>query len=109
MGNKQEEIVILVELENCDLIAITEIWWGESYNWKSTIEGYKHFRKYRQGKRGRGVALYVVKWIDCKELPMRNSHSQIESLWLKIRDQTEKRTSGGQGLLESACRGRGTC
>lgn len=107
MGNKQEEMVILVELESCDLIAISETWWGESYNWKTTVEGYKLFRRNRQGRRDRGVALYVVKWIDCRELPLRNSHSQIESLRLKIRDQTKKRSSGGRDLLQSAC--RGTC
>jgi len=34
------------------------------------------------------VALYVKKWIDCEELPLRNSPGQVESLWVKIRDWT---------------------
>lgn len=33
------------------------------------------------GERGRRVfALYVNKWIDGKELPLRNSHENVESL-----------------------------
>ena len=48
------------------------------------------FRRDTQGRRGGGVALYVKKWIDCKKLPMRNSHDQTESLWVTIRDQTNK-------------------
>jgi len=33
------------------------------------IEDYKHFRRDRQGRRGRGFDLYVKRWIDCRELP----------------------------------------
>ena len=49
------------------------------------------FRRDTQGRRGGGVALYVKKWIDCKKLPMRNSHDQTESLWVTIRDQTNNK------------------
>lgn len=52
------------------------------------IEGYKLFRKDKQDRRGMGVALYLKKCIDCKELPLRNSRDQVESFWVKIRDQT---------------------
>ena len=37
-----------------------------------------------------GVALYVRKWIDCEELCLRNSHDQVESLWVKIKDRSSK-------------------
>lgn len=30
------------------------------------------------------------KWIDCKELPLSNSREQVKSLWVKIRDRTNK-------------------
>lgn len=40
------------------------------------IEGYKVFRRNRQSRNG---------GIDCEEL--RNSHDQIVTLWVKIRDQ----------------------
>ncbi|XP_068520926.1 uncharacterized protein [Anas acuta] len=91
MGNKQEELEAMVQLENCYLIAITEaIWWDKSHNWNTGMEGYKLYRRDRQGRKGGGVALYVKKWIDCEELPLRNSHEQVESLWVKIKHQTNK-------------------
>ena len=53
-------------------------------------KAYRLFRRDRQGKRGSGVALYVRKWIDCKELCLRNSHDEVKSLWVKIKDQSSK-------------------
>jgi len=42
------------------------------------------FRKDRQGRRGRGVALYIKKTLQSEELSLKNSHEQVESLWLRI-------------------------
>jgi len=42
-----------MKLENYDLIATTEMSWDESYNWNDTIEGYKIFKRDRQGRRSR--------------------------------------------------------
>ncbi len=44
------------------------------------IEGYRLFRRDREGRSGGGVALYVRTWIDCEELCLRNSHDQVKSL-----------------------------
>ncbi len=44
----------------------------------------------RQGKKGRRVAFRIKKWIDCEEIPLKNSQEQVESLWVKIRDGTNK-------------------
>ena len=44
-GNKQEELETVVQLENCDLIAIVESWWDDSHNWNTMIDGYELFRK----------------------------------------------------------------
>ena len=54
------------------------------------MEDYRLFRRDRQGRRGGGVALYVRNWVDCEELCLRNSHNQVESLWVKIKDQSSK-------------------
>ena len=43
------------------------------------IEGYKIFRRNKQGRNGGEVALYVKKWLHCKEWPLRNSHDQVDS------------------------------
>lgn len=56
-------------------------------NCTTGILSLRIFRTDRQGKRGTGVSL-CVKWIDCKELPLQNSHDQGKSLWVKIRVQT---------------------
>ena len=49
-------------------------------NWNITTEGCKFFRRDRQGGRGGEVAFYVKKWIEGKELPLRNCQEQAERL-----------------------------
>jgi len=44
VGNKQEEMKTVVQLENCNLIAITEAW-DNLRTWNTMIEGYELFRK----------------------------------------------------------------
>jgi len=57
------------------------------------IDSCRLFRRDRQGRRGKGFALYIKKWIECEELSLNNSHEQVKSLWIRIRDQ------GNQGKL----------
>lgn len=59
----QEELETMVELENYDVITITETWWNNTCKWNTMIEGYKPFRKSRQGRRDKEVAFCVKKWI----------------------------------------------
>lgn len=80
MVKKQEELKTMIYLENYDLVAITETWWDESHDWHTVIEGYRLFRKDRKGRRRGGVALYVRKRIDCKELCLTTSHDEVESI-----------------------------
>ena len=90
LGNKQEELETMMHLENYDLVAITETWWDDSHSWDTTIAGYWLFRRDRQGRKGGGFALYVKDRVDCEELILRNSQEQAESLWVRIRDRTNK-------------------
>jgi len=90
MGNKQEELEATVLLESYDLIAITETWWDESHDWSVAIDGYRLFRRDRQGRRGGGIALYIKKSIQCEELSLKNSHEQVESLWVRSNDRGNK-------------------
>ena len=57
MGNKQEELEANVQQANYDLVAIT--WWDCSHDWSAAMEGYKLFRRDRQGRRGSEVTLCV--------------------------------------------------
>jgi len=68
MGNKQEELEAIVQLDSYDLVAITETWWVDSHDWNAAMDGYKVFRSNRQGRRGSGVALHVRDCFDCIEL-----------------------------------------
>jgi len=79
-----------MHLESYDLVAITETWWDDSHNWDTTSYGCWLFRRDKQSRKGGGVALYVKGWIDCEELPPTKSPEQVKSLWVKIRDRSNK-------------------
>jgi len=49
IGNKQEELETCVCLQGYGCIGITETWWDGFYNWSVGMEGYRSFRKDRQG------------------------------------------------------------
>ncbi|KAK4825020.1 hypothetical protein QYF61_023024 [Mycteria americana] len=88
MGNKQEELEAIVHQENYDMVAITETWWGDSHNWSAAMDGYKLFRRDRQGRRGGGVALYVRESLDSLELD--DGDDRVECLWVRIRGKANK-------------------
>ena len=52
------------------------------------MDGYKLFRKGRQGRRGGGVALYVKECFEVTEL--MTGDNKVESLWVKIRGRADK-------------------
>jgi len=83
MDNKQEELVAIVQQDSYDLGAITEIWWDDFHDWSVAMDGYKLFRRDRQGKRGSEVALPVGDCFDCIEL--NNSDDKVECLWVKMK------------------------
>ncbi|RMC18042.1 hypothetical protein DUI87_04920 [Hirundo rustica rustica] len=64
MGNKEEELEAMVQQHSYDVVAITETWWDESHSWSTALDGYKLFRRDRRGRRGGGVALYIVEGFD---------------------------------------------
>ncbi|KAK4806215.1 hypothetical protein QYF61_001138 [Mycteria americana] len=88
MRNKQDELEALVSSQSYDVIGISEIWWNESHDWSAGMEGYRLFRRDRQGRRGGGVALYVTERFDCTAL--RVSDDVVESLWVGIRGMENK-------------------
>ncbi|PKU27536.1 rna-directed dna polymerase from mobile element jockey-like [Limosa lapponica baueri] len=58
MGNKQDELEAIVQQDSYDVVAITETWWVDYHDdWHAAMNGYKLFRRDRQGRRGEGVAL----------------------------------------------------
>ena len=88
MRNKQDELEALVSSQNYDIIGITKTWWNESHDWSAGMEGYRLFRRDRQGRQGRGVVLYVRERFDCTALTVRDD--VVESLWVRIRGMENK-------------------
>ncbi|CAM4648647.1 unnamed protein product [Lepidochelys kempii] len=89
LGNKQGELEVLVMSRNYDVIGITETWWDNSHDWSTVMDGYKLFRKDRQGRKGGGVALYVREQYDCSELRYETVEKS-ECLWIKFRSVCNK-------------------
>ncbi|CAM5172065.1 unnamed protein product [Eretmochelys imbricata] len=89
LGNKQGELEVLVMSRNYDVIGITETWWDNSHDWSAVMDGYKLFRKDRQGRKGGGVALYVREQYDCSELRY-DTAEKPECLWIKFRSVSNR-------------------
>ena len=49
-----------VRQANYDLVAFIETWWDCPHNWSAAMDGYKLFRRGRQGSRGCGVTLLEI-------------------------------------------------
>jgi len=50
MRNKHEELEMCVGLQGYSLTGITDTWRDGSYDCSVGMEGYKHFRKDKQGR-----------------------------------------------------------
>ncbi|PKU42645.1 mitochondrial fission process protein 1 [Limosa lapponica baueri] len=88
MGNKQEELKAIVQQESYDVVAIMETWWDDLHDWSAAMDGYKLFRRDRQGRRGEGVALYVRESYECQELI--EGTSRVECLRVRIKGRASK-------------------
>ncbi|GAB0182662.1 hypothetical protein GRJ2_000731500 [Grus japonensis] len=75
-------------LQGCDLIGITEMWWDGFYDWSVGMEGYRLFRKDRQGRQGESVVLYVNDKLECMEYHPGMDEELTESLWVRIKGWT---------------------
>ena len=90
MGNKQDELELLIHEGKYDLIGITETWWDDSHDWNTAIEGYNLFKRNRSNRKGGGVALYVKNTYLCTEIQEEELGSPIESIWVKIKGAKNK-------------------
>jgi len=86
-----------VQWENYDVVAITETWWDDLHNWSAAMDGYKLFRRDRQGRRGGGVSLYVREHFNCLELD--DGDDRVECLWVRMRGKANKADIGSGSLL----------
>ncbi|XP_054058617.1 UPF0462 protein C4orf33 homolog isoform X2 [Rissa tridactyla] len=83
MGNKRDELEAIAQQDSYDVVAITETWWDDCHDWNAAMNGYKLFRRDRQGRRGGGVSLYIRECFDCIELD--SSDDKVECLWVRLK------------------------
>ncbi|GAB0191019.1 hypothetical protein GRJ2_001567200 [Grus japonensis] len=98
MRNKQEELETCACLQGYDLIGITEMWWDGSYDWSLGMEGYRLFRKDRQGRQGGSVTLYINDQLECMELHLGMDEEPTKSLWVRIKGST-----GAGDIIAGVC------
>ncbi|GAB0177908.1 hypothetical protein GRJ2_000256100 [Grus japonensis] len=79
-------------------MGITETWWDSSYDWSVGMEGYRLFRKDRQGRRGGGIALYISDQLQCMELHLGMEEEPTKSLWVRIKGST-----GAGDIIAGVC------
>jgi len=77
-----------VQQDSYDFVTITETLWDDSHDWSAAMDGYKLFRRHRQGRRGGGVGLYVRQCLDSIEL--NGSDDKVECLWVRMRGKANK-------------------
>lgn len=66
-------------LENHNVVAITETWWNDSYDWSVPVDCYELFRRDRRGRRGGSVAIYIMNSIEPEDLSLKYSHEQAKA------------------------------
>ncbi|KAJ7399781.1 hypothetical protein BTVI_110168 [Pitangus sulphuratus] len=91
-----EELKALSQSQRFDITGIRETWWDEPCDWNALLNGYRLFRRDRQGRRGRGVALCVPEGLGCVELTVGNGTVEILTsggFWLASNDW-EHHTAG---------------
>lgn len=68
---------------------LSEIWWDDSHDCSMATSCYKPFRRLTFQRQG-GAALYIKEGMEYEELSLKNDHDQVKSLWVKVRDQSNR-------------------
>ena len=80
--NKKYELNIMVDDIKPRIIGITESWANNDItDAELGLEGYALFRKYRMGRRGGGVLLYIKDTIPAYEVQLQEEADCNEAIW----------------------------
>ena len=85
--NKKNELEldIMVDEIKPHIIGITESWANNDItDDEMGLEGYVMFRKYRMGRRGGGVLLYIKKTIPAYEVQLHEEADCNEAIWCQL-------------------------
>ena len=81
----ENEFNIMVEDIEPQIICITESWANTDItDAELGLTGYIMFRRYRIGRRGGGVILYVKQSIQAYEIKLESEADYDEAVWCKI-------------------------
>ena len=81
----KNEFNIMVEDIEPQIICITESWANADITYAELgFTGYIMFRRYRIGRRGGGVILYVKQSIQAYEIKLESEADYDEAVWCKI-------------------------
>ena len=79
-----DEIKILIRKHDFDILCLTETWLhGLVSDSSITIEGYRHYRRDRIGKKGGGEIIYIKESIKSRKVDDL-SNFPIESIWVEV-------------------------
>ena len=93
--NKKNELNIMVEDIDPYIIGKTESWANTDItDAELELTGYVIFRRYRIGRRGGGVILYVKESIQAYEIKLESKADYDEAVWCKIVSGNSKLTIG---------------
>ena len=85
LQNKFDDMSVVADINNADLIAITETWFNENTPLQLfSLSNYNLFFKSRKDRVGGGVALYGKQRLNCKQLPVQVPDG-LEVLWIQMR------------------------
>lgn len=83
MKDKKEELKGLAQSQIFGNRGITETCSSESCGWSAPLDGYRFFRRGKQGRKGGRVALYVTEGVEFVELTVGNG--SVESFWIRLK------------------------
>ena len=83
--NKKKELDIMIDEIKPHIIGITESWANNDITYGELgLEGYVMFRKYRLGRRGEGVLLYIKETIPAYEVQLQEEADCNVAIWCKL-------------------------
>lgn len=84
MNNKLDELYATVQVNQADLVAVTETWFSDSKPAEANeMKGYNLLHKDRADKRGGGVALYARNDLHATPFGAELTPKHLEILWAK--------------------------
>ena len=93
--NKQDELEFVLRNQSIDLCAISETWLSHDEAPPPSIDGFVHFTKSREARRGGGVLIYVKQEFNPTLVPCISVPRELEIVWIHLRPQRLPRQLSG--------------